>query len=168
MNFGFITAWMSLTGSDTISNIPLVVVVMGGCWWSVISFQYFNIFCLHSVLLFQLDDALWFVLQFEHPSPWTKSNGILADTIYACQDIRDDMKVGVCSTAILFGTWIRPLLVGCGLTFLAMLAAAGYLNAQGPAYFFLSVGGTGIHLVWQYRTVDLANPRSCWGVSIIS
>ena len=78
------------------------------------------------------------------------------------------MKVGVCSTAILFGTWIRPLLVGCGLTFLAMLAAAGYLNMQGPAYFFLSVGGTGIHLVWQYQTVDLGNPRSCWGVSINS
>lgn len=78
------------------------------------------------------------------------------------------MKVGVCSTAILFGTWIRPLLVGCGLTFLAMLAAAGYLNMQGPAYFFLSVGGTGIHLVWQYRTVDLTNPRSCWGAYINS
>jgi 4-hydroxybenzoate polyprenyltransferase len=49
-----------------------------------------------------------------------------------------------------------------------MLAAAGYLNMQGPAYFLLSIGGTGIHLVWQYRTVDLANPRSCWGVSIDS
>ncbi|KIM41215.1 hypothetical protein M413DRAFT_410751 [Hebeloma cylindrosporum] len=122
MNFGFITAWMALTSSDTVSNIPLVVVAMAGCW------------C------------------------WT----MLYDTIYACQDIRDDMKVGVRSTAILFGTWIRPLLVGCGITFLAMLAAAGYLKTQGPAYFLVSVGGTLVHLVWQYRTVDLANPRSCW------
>ena len=97
-----------------------------------------------------------------------RNNRIVVDTIYACQDIRDDMKVGVRSTAILFGTWIRPLLVGCGFIFLIMLAVAGYLNTQGPAYFFLSVGGTGFHLVWQYCTVDLANPRSCWGMSLPS
>ena len=127
----------------------------------------FKDFVLITLSLFQLDDALWFVL-FETCYPEIYITLFWADTIYACQDIRDDMKVGVCSTAILFGTWIRPLLVGCGVTFLAMLAIAGYLNAQGPAYFSLSVGGTGIHLVWQYRTVDLANPRSCWGASIIS
>ncbi|KAF8153319.1 UbiA prenyltransferase family [Crassisporium funariophilum] len=89
---------------------------------------------------------------------WT----MLYDTIYACQDIEDDVKMGVRSTAILFGTWIRPLLVGCGLTFVAMLAMAGYLNSQGPAYFVLSVGGTATHFVWQYMTVDLNIPSSCW------
>ena len=51
MNFGFITAWMSLTSSSTVSNIPLVAVVMAGCWWSVTS-RYFRIFCVHSTCLF--------------------------------------------------------------------------------------------------------------------
>jgi len=87
---------------------------------------------------------------------WT----MLYDTVYACQNIKDDIRVGVRSTAILFGRWIRPLLVGCGLTFVAMLAVAGIFNHQGLAYFAISVGGTAAHLVWQYCTVDLEVPKS--------
>ncbi|KAF7335717.1 4-hydroxybenzoate polyprenyltransferase, mitochondrial [Mycena venus] len=89
---------------------------------------------------------------------WT----MLYDTIYACQDIRDDVKMGVRSTAILFGTWIRPLLIACGVTFVTMLAVTGVLNGQGTPYFVVSVGGTAIHLVWQSLTVDLDVPKSCW------
>ena len=70
--------------------------------------------------------------------------------------------MGVRSTAILFGSWIRPLLVLCGSLFATMLAIAGHLNGQGPAYFIVSVGGTVIHLLWQYMTVDLDMPKSCW------
>ena|SRR6266545_2825918 len=84
------------------------------------------------------------------------------DTVYACQDVKDDIRVGVRSTAILFGIWIRPLLVGCGFTFVAMLAVTGIFNHQGLAYFAISVGGTAAHLVWQYYTVDLEVPKSCW------
>ncbi|KAJ6621038.1 UbiA prenyltransferase family-domain-containing protein [Mycena sp. CBHHK59/15] len=89
---------------------------------------------------------------------WT----MLYDTIYACQDIKDDVKMGVHSTAILFGTCIRPLLIGCALTFAAMLAGAGVLNGQGISYFVISVGGTATHLVWQFSTIDLDVPNSCW------
>ncbi|KAJ7176343.1 4-hydroxybenzoate polyprenyl transferase [Mycena crocata] len=89
---------------------------------------------------------------------WT----MLYDTIYACQDIKDDVNMGVRSTAILFGTWIRPLLTICGLIFVATLAAAGILNGQGTSYFVISVGGTAIHLTWQFMTVDLDVPKSCW------
>jgi 4-hydroxybenzoate polyprenyltransferase len=46
--------------------------------------------------------------------------------------------------------------------FVAMLAIAGHLNGQGPAYFIVSVGGTVTHLLWQYMTVDLDMPKSCW------
>jgi 4-hydroxybenzoate polyprenyltransferase len=87
---------------------------------------------------------------------------MLYDTVYACQDIKDDLKVGVRSTAILFGSWIRPLLTLFGLTFLAMLAVAGVLNNQGTVYFVVTVGGTFLHLLWQYNTVDLEVPSSCW------
>ncbi|KAF8240074.1 UbiA prenyltransferase [Tricholoma matsutake] len=89
---------------------------------------------------------------------WT----MLYDTIYACQDMNDDVKVGVRSTAILFGSWIRPLLMTCGFTFVAMLAVAGYLNGQSNVYFILTVGGTAAHVVWQFMTVDLEAPHSCW------
>ncbi|RXW24603.1 hypothetical protein EST38_g1207 [Candolleomyces aberdarensis] len=89
---------------------------------------------------------------------WT----MLYDTVYACQDIKDDLKTGVRSTAILFGSWIRPLLVACGLGFAAAMAVAGHINGQSSIYFFISVGGTFLHLIWQYMTVDLGIPKSCW------
>lgn len=89
---------------------------------------------------------------------WT----MLYDTIYACQDIKDDVKMGVRSTAILFGEWIRPLLMLCGVGFVSMLGLAGYLNKQGPAYFIVSVGGAALHVIWQFLTVDLEVPASCW------
>ncbi|KAJ7101284.1 4-hydroxybenzoate polyprenyl transferase [Mycena belliarum] len=119
MNFGFITAWISVSGTV---DYPVLAVAMASCW------------C------------------------WT----MLYDTVYACQDMQDDVKVGVRSTAILFGTWIRPLLVACGLTFALALAGAGLLNGQGTPYFVVSVGGTALHLVWQFCTVDLGVPASCW------
>jgi uncharacterized protein (DUF983 family) len=43
-----------------------------------------------------------------------------------------------------------------------MLTVAGHLNGQGPAYFIVSIGGTVIHLLWQYMTVNLDMPKSCW------
>jgi len=70
--------------------------------------------------------------------------------------------MGVRSTALLFGSWIRPLLISCGIIFVIMLGAAGVLNKQGPVYFVVAVGGTAVHLVWQFMTVDLEVPASCW------
>lgn len=89
---------------------------------------------------------------------WT----MLYDTIYACQDKKDDVKMGVRSTALLFGSWIRPLLIACAIGFVTMLAFAGVLNGQSLPYFIISVGGTALHLVWQFATVDLEEPASCW------
>ncbi|KAL1745156.1 UbiA prenyltransferase family-domain-containing protein [Schizophyllum fasciatum] len=118
MNFGFVTAWVSTTGS---MNGPLLAAAMTGFW------------------------------------SWT----MLYDTIYACQDKEDDVKVGVRSTALLFGSWIRPLLVALGLLFVAMLGIAGFIGEQGIAYYAIAVGGTAAHLLWQYLTVNLDQPESC-------
>jgi len=81
--------------------------------------------------------------------------------------MKDDVRVGIRSTAILFGSRVLPLLMMCGFTFVAMLAIAGYLNGQGHAYFIISVGGTAAHIVWQFMTVDLDVPRSCWRESLL-
>ncbi|KAJ6471948.1 UbiA prenyltransferase family [Mycena sanguinolenta] len=119
MNFGFVTAWISVTGT---ANYRLLSAAMTSCW------------C------------------------WT----MLYDTIYACQDLRDDVKVGVRSTAILFGSWIRPLLLLCGSFFVSFLAVSGAMNGQGTPFFVVSVGGTLIHLGWQFKIVNLDVPESCW------
>ena len=89
---------------------------------------------------------------------WT----IWYDTIYACQDKKDDVKVGIKSTALLFGTMIRPILNVCATVFATMLLCTGILNQQGPAYYLMSVVGVAVHLIWQLSTVDLENPMSCW------
>ena len=73
------------------------------------------------------------------------------------------MKIGIHSTAILFGSYIRPFLVAFATAFMSMLTVAGYINHQGALYYVLSVGGAAAHLIWQLSTVDLDDPSSCWG-----
>ncbi|KAL0058374.1 hypothetical protein AAF712_014954 [Marasmius tenuissimus] len=89
---------------------------------------------------------------------WT----ILYDTIYAFQDIDDDLKVGNKSTAILFGHKnARAILTGFGLVFLASLYYAGVQNGQGPYYFLISFGGACLHLLWQYVTWNMKDGVDC-------
>jgi len=83
------------------------------------------------------------------------------DTIYACQDRKDDVKVGVKSTAVMLGDFVRPFTFSCAVLFVATLAYAGTLNEQTPYFFYVTVGGTSLHLIWQYITVDLDSPDSC-------
>lgn len=83
------------------------------------------------------------------------------DTIYACQDRRDDIKVGVKSTAVMLGDFVRPFTFSCSVLFVATLAYAGIVNEHTPYYFYFTVGGTALHILWQYITVDLDDPESC-------
>jgi 4-hydroxybenzoate polyprenyltransferase len=96
----------------------------------------------------------------ECQSSWT----LLHDTIYACQDMKDDMKMGVNSGAILFTRLgvLKPMLVFFGVTLVVALSIAGYLNEQTAVYYMVGVGGTILHLLWQAATVDLTDPASCW------
>ncbi|KAG5721463.1 hypothetical protein E4T56_gene13037 [Termitomyces sp. T112] len=88
---------------------------------------------------------------------WT----MLYDTIYACQDKRDDIKAGVNSSALALGSLIGPMLVVFGLAFLAAFISAGALNQQTTAYYIISIGGLVVHLTWQFFSVDLDVPDSC-------
>ncbi|KAI0040630.1 4-hydroxybenzoate polyprenyl transferase [Auriscalpium vulgare] len=83
------------------------------------------------------------------------------DTIYACQDKRDDVKAGVKSTAILFGRHIKIVLAFFAVLLTASLAIAGHLNKQGPAFYALTVGGAALHLGNQLKKLDVDNVRSC-------
>nr|WP_148210777.1 4-hydroxybenzoate octaprenyltransferase [Beijerinckia indica] len=79
------------------------------------------------------------------------------DTIYAIQDIRDDVKAGVKSTARLFGTRIR-LCVGL-LYGLTLLLSAGALWVAGALHGLALIGwiGFALHLGWQVKSIDLEN-----------
>lgn len=82
------------------------------------------------------------------------------DTIYALQDIEDDALVGVKSTARLFGdksvSAITILFVLAALLFAAAFALA---DAAWPAWIGLGAGAA--QLVWQVRSLDIADPEKC-------
>lgn len=84
-----------------------------------------------------------------------------SDTIYACQDKQDDIKVGIKSTAVLFGTRIKPLLSLFASLLLTFLGGSGALNGQGRAFFVLSIGGTAVYLAHQIWTLDVDSVMEC-------
>ncbi|OCH90316.1 4-hydroxybenzoate polyprenyl transferase [Obba rivulosa] len=79
---------------------------------------------------------------------WT----MVYDTMYACQDRQDDIKAGVKSTAVLFGDFVKPILVVFAIVFVLCMTIAGYLNNQGPAFFAISCGGAALHFFYQFLT----------------
>ncbi|CCM04845.1 uncharacterized protein FIBRA_07038 [Fibroporia radiculosa] len=88
---------------------------------------------------------------------WT----LVYDTIYAHQDKTDDVKVGIRSTALLFGERTRPILSALSASSISLITCAGYLNGQGPLFYL----GTGLAAVQLARVVvgtDFNNHQSCW------
>lgn len=93
-------------------------------------------------------------------SPSIKSSFVL-DTIYGCQDRKDDALAGVKSTALFFGEHVKAALAIFGAIFILMLALVGIANKHGPSYFLVSVGGSAAHIIWQLTTLDIDSPKSC-------
>ena len=82
------------------------------------------------------------------------------DTIYAHQDKDDDARIGVKSTALLFGAASRAWIAGFYAAAAALLAAAGWLAALAwPFYLGLAVAAA--HLAWQARGVRFDDPKDC-------
>ncbi|KAI4313354.1 hypothetical protein L6164_026340 [Bauhinia variegata] len=85
---------------------------------------------------------------------------LLADTIYAHQDKKDDLKVGVKSTALLFGDSTKMWLTGFSIASIGCLALCGFnANIGWPYYAFLAAASG--QLAWQIGTVDLSSPADC-------
>jgi 4-hydroxybenzoate polyprenyltransferase len=87
---------------------------------------------------------------------WT----IYFDTIYATQDREDDARIGVLSTARLFGTWLREFTTVLAICTTFLLLYAGTLNRHGVLYYVLSCGGAMCHFLWQIASWDPNNSKS--------
>ncbi|KAJ6460559.1 4-hydroxybenzoate polyprenyl transferase, partial [Mycena sanguinolenta] len=88
------------------------------------------------------------------------------DTIYGNQDKKDDIKIGIGSTALLFTTTrgSKLFLAFHGTMFLVSLTVSGILNqvhAPYSPYYLISVGGCGLCLGKQLWYLDLESPDSC-------
>jgi len=76
------------------------------------------------------------------------------DTAYAMVDRDDDLKVGVKSTAILFGRYDRLMVGVHHVVTLALLTAVGFMAGRGPLYHAGLVVAAGIAVYQQYLIRD--------------
>ncbi|KAG7097120.1 hypothetical protein E1B28_004498 [Marasmius oreades] len=88
---------------------------------------------------------------------WT----LVYDSIYAHQDKKDDVTVGIRSTALLFGPQSRTILSALSVSSISLITLAGYLNAHGPA-FYVGVGLAAAQLARVLYHTDFDVRESCW------
>ncbi|KAI1501379.1 UbiA-domain-containing protein [Biscogniauxia marginata] len=88
---------------------------------------------------------------------WT----VTYDTVYGFQDYKEDIRVGVKSTAVLFGEWGKPILWFLSNSMVALLISSGYLAGMSLTYFAVSVGGCFTSLNVMMAKVNLKSPESC-------
>lgn len=72
------------------------------------------------------------------------------DTVYAMVDREDDARIGVKSTAILFGSYDRLMVGACHVAALVFLALAGVMARLGPPYYAGLVAAAGLVAYQQY------------------
>lgn len=84
------------------------------------------------------------------------------DTIYAHQDLQDDLKVGLKSFAVLMRENTKPLLWFLLADMLALLGVCGWVNGFGLLYYLIAAGGCFSGLGTMISRVELKDSSSCW------
>jgi len=92
----------------------------------------------------ELDPRLWWI--FIATVLWA----ISYDTMYAMVDREDDLKIGVKSTAILFGRYDRVIIGVIQIAMLAVLVLVGILFAMGTLYFAGVAAAAALSVYHQY------------------
>jgi 4-hydroxybenzoate polyprenyltransferase len=83
------------------------------------------------------------------------------DTAYAMVDREDDLKVGVKSTAILFGRWDRLMIALTHLLCLVLLVQAGLMQKLGVLYYLGLLAAAGL-AVYQQVLIYRREARQCF------
>ena len=124
---------------------PQVVLGLAFSWGALMGF---------AVTLGRID--LTAVLLYAGSIAWV----IGYDTIYAHQDAEDDALIGIKSTALLFGARThRALVVFYSLAVVLIGVALWLAQVRWPAWIGLIAFA--VHLIWQIRKLDIADPALC-------
>ncbi|CAN0539335.1 unnamed protein product [Ectocarpus sp. 12 AP-2014] len=92
---------------------------------------------------------------------WT----LVYDTLYGHQDKADDKRLGIRSTALLFGDGTKPILAGFAVAAVGLLMATGI--AAGLSWpFYTGTATAGWHLAWQIYSADLEDPAMLFRIFI--
>jgi len=89
---------------------------------------------------------------------WT----MIYDLIYACMDIRDDVKAGIKSIALAHQHNTKLFLSALATVQVGLLAAAGAAAGAGPVFYLGGVGGGFVSLATMIWKVNLKNVKDCW------
>lgn len=88
---------------------------------------------------------------------WT----VAYDTQYAMVDRDDDLKIGIKSTAILFGSYDKLIIGILQIVVMALMAATGWLNGLGGAFYW-SIGLAGALFIYQQRLIAHRDRDACF------
>lgn len=97
------------------------------------------------------------VLLFLANTVWT----VAYDTIYAMVDRDDDIKIGIKSTAILFGNHDKKIIIMLDVAMMLMFILIGSLNKLGLCYY-LSILGAILLFAHQYRLIAHRQRENCF------
>ena len=88
---------------------------------------------------------------------WT----VIYDTMYAMVDIDDDLKIGVKSTAILFGNRDREIIALLQVIMFALLIMVGQLQALG-LFYYLGLAVAAALSVYQQKLIFYHHKPDCF------
>jgi 4-hydroxybenzoate polyprenyltransferase len=86
---------------------------------------------------------------------------LVYDTMYAMVDKDDDLKIGVKSTAILFGEKDREIMAGLQIIIIGLLVYIGYLQKLGMFYYAGVMVALGLS-VYQQKLIFNRNKALCF------
>ena len=86
---------------------------------------------------------------------------LVYDTMYAMVDIDDDLKIGVKSTAILFGKRVREITAGLQIIILGLLIAVGFMQQLSWPYYTGLAVAAGLSIYQQTLIFHFDKP-SCF------
>jgi len=83
------------------------------------------------------------------------------DTMYAMVDRDDDIRIGVKSTAVLFGKWDHDIIGLFQLGFLALMCTTGAAFNLSPVYY-TGLGGAAAFAIYHQRLIYLRQRDNCF------
>lgn len=146
--------------------LSFIAVLLASCYPFMKRFTYLPQFVLGAAFSWsipmafmavtqQLPNWLWWI--YVANLLWT----VAYDTQYAMVDRDDDLKVGVKSTAILFGRWDRGIIAGLQLLTLVVLLYLGWLRGLSWLYWCGLTVAAGL-FVYQQKLIWLRQREQCF------
>lgn len=146
--------WLALVALPMIAAYPWMKRITG--WPQLFLGFTFNLGALFGWLATGHPITLSAIMLYAAGIYWTLGY----DTIYAVQDMADDTKIGIRSSARTLGLQrLRPFVAGCYAISLGLLALTGYGLGAGMA-FSMGLGAAGLHAFYQILALPCTAERA--------